>query len=353
MIEYLCMCRISPCHCVKKVTANAGRRVNMKNKIIATALAVAMLALSGCSPGPVAITVDGREVDASEYASYLDMRRYDEGSLEEERNTEQASELAIELIVTNEVIRIKCEQFGLELTEEQTAQLEADKQKLIETLGGNAAYLEYLDGMAMADRTYDKFQRTNLYYTMLYDYMAQQTEQDYTDQQLRTYFAENFGSFKYIMLATLDEIGQPLSDTDMHEAQQLAQLIYMEAVRGDTDFNTLIETYSEDMGMSAQSPGVIIDSLSVRGSEPHLQQAFAELSDGEIGGVYEGEDGLYIVQRLGTPASYYEQNRDYILQSLQTVRFEQMLDEWTQQAEVIVHDIVAEINLDNYAEYIK
>ena len=150
----------------------------MKKRSLALALlcALCLSLLCGCSPSPTAVTVGNHKVDASEYAFFLHYNRASIGAdsgtvLYSEADNTQAREAAVQQIVTNEVVRLKCEEFELELSDEQQATLAEAKAQLIENLGGKAAYLDYLNQSALTDRCYDKFQESSLYYDLLYDYI--------------------------------------------------------------------------------------------------------------------------------------------------------------------------------------
>ena len=160
---------------------------------LALCLGLMLTVLSGCSPSPTAITVGSRKVDASEYAFYLNYNRShseeDSSILYDESALTTAREAAIQQITTNEVVRIKCEELGLTLSDSQKSILEANKKQLIESLGGTAKYLEYLKQSCLTDRAYDKFQENECYYDLLYQYMLQDSESYFTDETLRQYFS--------------------------------------------------------------------------------------------------------------------------------------------------------------------
>ena len=62
----------------------------MKKRFALPACACLLALLSGCSPSPEAITVDGRDVDAAELAFYMEYNRL---NLENRTGTAQADGL--------------------------------------------------------------------------------------------------------------------------------------------------------------------------------------------------------------------------------------------------------------------
>lgn len=318
-------------------------------RFFALALALAcLLALSGCAPSPTAVTVGGRKVDASEYAFYLHYNcdAHEDASVPySDAETAAAREKALKQIVTGEIVRLKCEKYGLTLSKAATKKLKSDKAALIDSLGGKAAYVDYLRESCLTDRAYDKFQQGAVYYQMLYDYIAKKT--DYTDEALRQYFADSFLTLKYIRFPTVDESGAPLSDSALAAVRTEAESVLARAQSGE-DFDTLVQTYG---GAANGSTGMIVSKLEAIGID-YLENAFL-LDPNTVDGLYECSDGLYILERLPLDATYYEENQDYIRQSALDLAFSQKLDEWKKDAKVSVSDVVDDITLNNVHDYVK
>ncbi len=330
----------------------------MKKLTTALVLAAMLCALTGCSPSPTAITVNGRKVDVSEYAFYLNYNRTTSGEddsaiIYDQQATDDASLLAIKQIMTNELVMLKCKQFDLELSDKQKDTLAEGKQSLIDALGGKAEYVKYLEQSCLTDRAYDKFQRNSIYYEMLYDVVAQTSIEHYTDEVLRQYFAENYITVKYIRIGILDEDGEKLNQSNIEKQKELADTVLSLAQEEDANFDELMSTYNDDIIMKYSTEGMVISLLEASGGAKYLVPAFTDLKSGEIGGVYEGEDGFYIVLRMPVAASYFEANREYIMQSAIDWHFTTTLEEWLSEAKVTVGDIVKDVNLNNLREYIK
>lgn len=323
-----------------------------------TALALSALALltllSGCSPSPTVLTVGDRRVDAAEYAFYLYYNRTntDEASgtvLYTEADTAAAREAALEQIVTTEVVRLKCQELGLELSEAQKTTLERNKERLVESLGGTAAYLDYLEQTYLTDRGYDKFQANTYYYDILYTHMTQESQTQFTDEKLRQYFAGHYATVKYIYLSLLDDDGQTLDPQLYKEKTALANSLAEQAQAGDSDFDALMEQYNEDPFMTAS--GIPISEPEARSTE-YLATLF-ELEEGQVSDLVTCSDGYYILKRCPIPAGYYDENQSDIYQAALDQRFAEMLDGWKDEYTVTVRSLVEEIDLNNLREYIK
>ncbi len=323
------------------------------------ALLLLLVLLGACTPSPTAMKVDGRRIDAAEYAFYLYYNWLNLGNTADEMQTAQLDEAQMQdlhdsaqrQIVTNEIILAQCEAYDLALSDAQLDGLSEQKDALIESLGGNAAYLTYLQEAGLTDRGYDKFQQNALYYQMLYEYV--QTMEggiSYTDEELRQYFAENYSMVQYIQISTRDAQGASLGVQEKEAAYLRAQTVLALAQQEGADFSALMEMYNEQSAL-VQQGGIVLSRLEA-GDSAYLAPAF-DLPEGEVGGIYEAEDGYYVVRRMPVSAGYFEQNRDYIAQTAQDWAFSQLLEQWRGTVEVRVDALVEEMNLQNLFTYIE
>lgn len=310
--------------------------------------------LSGCSPSPTAVTVGGRKVDASEYAFYLHYNRISTGEesgtvFYDDEDTAEAKAAALEQIVTNEIVRLKCEEFGLELTEEQQASLARSKEYLIESLGGMAAYLDYLNQSLLTDRAYEKFQANNYYSELLYDYMKEDSKSYFTDEALRRYFAEHYATVKYIYISIVDDDGNRLEKEVRDNLLESALTVRDLAAAADSDFEALMTEYNQDVTMT--TAGFVLSELEAKSTEP-LETLF-DLAENEVSEVLTASDGYYILKRCPVSAAYYDEHQTDIFEAACDDRFEDSMTVWKTEYEVVVSKVVDKINLSNLAEYVK
>ncbi len=326
----------------------------MLKRIASLALTVLLLtALTGCAPSPTAICVGDRKVDASEYAFYLYYNRVNTGEesgtvLFDATATEIAREVALDQIITNEVVRLKCEEHGLELSDAQKTTLSLNKERLIESLGGKAAYLKYLGESYLTDRAYDKFQSNAYYYDMLYTHTAQENKPNLTDEKLRRYFSEHYATVKYIYFGLLDEEGERLDRVSRDEKLANAQEVLKLARAEGADFDALMAKYNEDPSMTR---GFHISEQEARSTD-HLTTLF-DLEENGVSDILDYSDGYYILKRCPISAVYYDENQTDIYQAALDDSFARMLDEWIAEYEVKIEKIVDEIDLSNVGDYVK
>ena len=313
-----------------------------------------LMCFSGCSPSPTALTVGGRKVDASEYAFFLHANRVlgdGDGETGLLGLLSAAREGAVDQIVTSEVIRIKCRELNLALSDENRDALKNDKASLKALMGGDAAYLEYLTDNALTDRCYDKFCETTYYYQMLYAYVTEELDKElYVDETLRKYFAENYILVKYIRISDLDEEGYPLDVNLSAQQRQTANMVHARLSQGAA-FDEMMDGFNDDPVMTDSPQGLVLSLAEAQGRD-YLLAAFG-LKAGQVSDVLRWRDGYYIVKRVELSVGYFETNRAQILQSAKDFNFQARLDGWKAEAVVKVKKIVDEITLDNLMEYVK
>ena len=360
----------------------------MKKRFALPACACLLALLSGCSPSPEAITVDGRDVDAAELAFYMEYNRLNlenrtgtaqaDGTYDEQ-TTQQVKEESLDQIVTAEVVLIQQDSYqvtenriyteqdtfqlgesaavridtdGLELTDADEKALKENKDALIEEHGGTAGYLEFLQASAMTDRVYDKFQANVYYYDKLYNYLVgDEGEYAYSDEELRQFFADHYAQVQYIRFSLLDDQGEPLSDSEAAAQLEEAQRVLRLAQTPGCNFTALLGQYNDDTYMSANADGIVISHSQISGS-PQFDELLS-LENNEVGGVYEGADGYYIVKRLPLTAAYYDNNREAIQQEARDAKFNELLDGWKEDATVHTSKVYAKMDLENLWDYVK
>lgn len=326
----------------------------MKKPISVFLLCGLMLSLlCGCSPSPTAVTVGGSKVDASEYAFYLHYNRVSTGSdsgtvLFDDKDNQAAREAAVEQILTNEVMRLKCKEFGLELSDTQTATLKKAKEQLIESLGGSKAYLDYLKQSLLTDRTYDKFQENSYYSTLLYNYMMQDSESYYTDESLRQYFNGHYATVKYIFFSFIEEDGEEMDEETREGILEQARSVARLAQAPDADFDALMTRYNEDVSMTGGFPISMLEAASTE-----YLTTFFDLEENQVSEPVIQSDGCYVLKRCPVPAGYYDENQRDIFLAACNDRFEQSMTQWKTEYPVKLFRITEEINLNNLAEYVK
>lgn len=331
----------------------------IKKLMVPVLVFLLVLSLFSCSPSPTAMSVGKNKVDASEYAYYLNhnglsLDAHNSGTTVLSQNDllARAHEQAQLQITNSEIIRLKCDQLGLELSDEQKDQLKEEKEALIESLGGKAAYLEYLNENMLTDRLYDKLQEYNHYYSMLYEHVSSDPANGVgSDQELRQFFADNYIQVKFIRMSTLDENGDLLDEERLNVLTAKASEVLTQINNGTMTFDDALNQHNDDPVM-AQSPGGIVISKQDATLHEYSADAFA-MSDGEVSSVKLYSDGYYIITKMSAPANYFDEHRDKIVIDAADWAFSNFLELSKSSTAVSVSGICQKMNFENLAEYVK
>lgn len=323
----------------------------MKKYILVIFVILLALSLFSCSASPTAIRVGDNKVDASEYAYYLNYNRLNLDMTvsgtnipAEEELLAQAREQAKRHIITAEIVRIKCDELGIELTKEQKEEMRDEKDALIDSFGGLSGYLDYLNENALTDRLYDKIQENNYYYSMLYDYVKGLDASNGSDQQLRQFFAENYINVKYIRFPTVNDEGEPLDEEELASVLSVAETTLEQINGGQLTFDAAMEGREGESGITL--------SLQDASTAEYSADAFA-LAENAVGGVYTYSDGYYILQRLSPDLSYFEMNREVVEIAAGDKAFNDYIAAAESTLNISENSVCKKINFSNIMDYVK
>ena len=346
-----------------------------KTKLLSVALALVLLC--GCTPAaqptptpsaqsddlaylaaglrkdhPVA-TVDGVSVTAGEYLFWLTnsiaMRQYYGYLSTDAAWAAMAEELksdALDTAVHYAVIRTKVKDYGIELTAEQTQQMEEELAEAIEQLGGEEAFLGELDMMCMDREGYLALNRVSYLYRALQDKMAEEGMIEVTQADIDNFvtdYIETNGLYgaKHILISTRRETEngyEEFSDAEKAEAYQLAwNLRDQLAQSGDSEelFDELMNQFSED-GRDPETGALYSDGyrLVFAGQMvPEFEAGALALEVGQIGDIVQTDYGYHIIMRIDLDMELLEQ---FAAQSVtESYKMGLLSQEWVDQAQVV------------------
>lgn len=316
------------------------------------ALILALLCLSGCRVSPYVIRVGAERIDAAEAAFYLHADRELAESLGEDLTDHGVRSSifqdALDQISTASVIRQRCKELGLELTQEARQSISENKAALQEQLGGAAGYLAWLQQSYMTDRLYDKLQEGNYYYEVLQNHVSAQLEQDpRSDELLRQFFAENYTRVRYIRISRLDEYGSPYPEEEQNTRLEQAKSLLLQIWEGG-DFDVLMTQWNDDPQMEE---GPMAVSRSQAQDTDYLSGLF-DLELNKPAGVYLAQDGYYILERLPLAANYYDENLENIFHDALDAWFENYIREAKETYGVSITADYKKLDLDDLARYV-
>lgn len=310
--------------------------------LLVCALAVSLCA---CVTSPTAVKVNGSSVDASEVAFYLHANR-NEGKLADVKAA------ALEQIATAELVRQKCKSMKLSLSKEQEKTLEQEKKDLVESLGGTAAYLDYLNSSYLTDRGYDKFQENTLYYQLLYNAILEKNKDTFTSEYLRQYFSSNYIAVQYIAVSRLDNDGNLLSKEEDDAQLAKAEAALSAMMAADANISAIIEEYNEDPEMMGLTEPMVLPRSIVQDDYEFLLPAF-ELGIGDFDGIYTTDEGYYILIRYAVSANYYSEHQEEIYYNAVDSAFMAQMEAWKKSSTITTTKVFDKMNLENLSDYLK
>ena len=307
-----------------------------------------VLMLTGCVASPTVVTVNGTKIDASEFAFYLnyEFMAYDDVSKVTPEELDKLKESALENAVINTIVAQKCKEFDLKISEEELKTLKSLKEDFIYELGGSAKYLEFLKQSAMNDRVYTKSQKTPYYQKMLLSYLTEDKNVPqsiaFTDETLRQYFSENYVKVKYILFSTLSDEGISMETQEYEEMERFVKAVTEGAREPGKDFDLLIEKYNDDEKMILQPEGFVYSKTEVL--DEGIFAKVLELEENEIGGPYATANGFYIIKCYPVDAGYFDTHHEEILNTAIEERYNALLKDWRNSANIKISDVYKDIN---------
>ncbi|GAB2045628.1 peptidylprolyl isomerase [Agathobaculum sp. TL06] len=310
---------------------------------------------------PVVMTVNGDEVRAEEFATYMiyNMKYYENmysqygmmGLWSDDSSAEMLGVMmpgfAKDQAVYSRVVLEQFEKAGLELSYSNQKELSTLRKDTIDQAGGYDGYLQKIAQLGFNDQTYMNFLYITQCYSALNEYYYGSDGIDKpTDEELMEHFRDNYISAKHILILTVDPSTGETLRTD-EEARALAQSI-LDRINAGEDFDALMNEYSEDGGLEGNPDGYIFTEGEM--VTPFYEGAKA-LAEGEVSDLVKSDYGYHIIQRtaLDYENQFINYQADLATQMGRTM--DALLSQWMTEAEVETTDVYDEINYKNVYDY--
>ena len=285
---------------------------------------------AGISPDEELLTVNGTPVNADLALYWLGMSCSNFMSqygyfglsladvIDEEGATfgDQMRDSAVTIGAYNILIQKKAAELGCLPTDEQIA--EAKERMMAE---GEENYEMMKTAFGLTDETMEYLYLSNSYYENVLDVVVPTA----TDEMLNNYAYQA----KHILLKTIDDSQQPLSDEEIAKKKKQAEDFLAQLQAADdleAKFDELMNEYSED-GRNEDGALAAPDGYTaVLGDMvPEFEEGALALKPGEISGLVETSYGYHIILRgeVEDIQSYADECREYHLDD----ELEAMLDE--------------------------
>lgn len=281
----------------------------------------------------------------SYYMAYLESMGYD-------LNLEASSDLAdylksdaLNTCIQYGLIAAKMEELECSLSQDQVNALESNITLYKAMAGGEEAFNETLRQTGLDYDTYYLLSAVSYYVTALQEQLF---PDDPTDEELKTYIEENDVLYaKHILLMTIDpSTNLVLDEATVTQKKTTAEDI-LKQLRASTDpvtdFDALMNRYSDDTGLQAYPDGYIFTANEM---VQEFETATRNLEYGQISDLVESSFGYHIILRLN-PA-----DADEVITSCQSARMDEQISTWLEQSDIILSDEFGNLDpVDFYNKY--
>lgn len=299
--------------------------------------------------GQTALTVNGQEIAAGEYAAnYLYSKLMMEQMMAQygisdpwegdaaDAYKEQVAEQARKSTELLYIIPAQFEAAGLELTAEESAGIENASLPGLAELGFTAELSERLARCSIMIQRLDEH------------YFGEGGIMSPEESEIEDYFQQHYYRAKHILVSARDESGQPIEDdAELAKLEQKAQELAQRAAAGE-DFDALVREYGEDPGMSANPDGYqFTDGEMVA----EFQNATAALAENAISAPVRSDFGWHIIQRLPLQPEGRAEAHSAIVTALTGMNMDRLMDQWIAEADIQEAPLFAEITFDTVKSY--
>jgi foldase protein PrsA len=203
------------------------------------------------------------------------------------------------------------------------------------------SYKQYIDYMKMQYSQYEQllqmigYTEKALKQQMQTEYVVQKLIETApasfmaTDAEIKSYYETNKEEFKYdglkakhILISTVDENGNPLSDDKKAELKKVVDDIYNQIKKG-ADFDLLMNEFGEDPGVKSNPDGYVFTKGDM---VKEFEEAAYALEVGQVSEPVLSDYGYHII-KLIDKIEYipYEDVKEEILNKLSTEKVEEMV----------------------------
>lgn len=313
------------------------------------------------SDAPVVMTINGSEVKADEFASYmLYMMKYYEqmygaygmtGMWDDPNSAAMMGpampEMARSQAMFVHIVQQKFDEAGLTLSAQEKKKLSDDRRMAIKNLGGKQAYLDRIAEFGFNDQFYDNYMVASACFAQLDEYYFGENGVALpSDEELLQYFKDNYLAAKHILIQTMDAQGNQVRSEE--EAKAEAQQV-LDRLNGGEAFDAVMQEKSEDPGLAGNPDGYTFTEGDMM---PAFYEAAKALGEGETSGLVKTDYGYHIIQRV--PVDYEGQLENYRSAIVMGMgkNIDELMNEWISEADVQTteaYDLVTYETVYDYA----
>ena len=306
------------------------------------------------------LTVNGDAVTADEYWGYMlyNMQYYasmyaqmgltDLWSNEDMAKSLGASmpEAAEQQAIYARVVMQKFNELGLKLSYNEQKEMASVRRNSIANTTKDA-YLNQIAQFGFSDQTYQNFMYISQCYQALNDYyFGENGVNTPSDEDIQKYYEDNYITAKHILITTVDPASGETKRTD-EEAKKEAQSI-LDRINAGEDFDTLMNQYSEDTGLSNNPNGYTF-------TEGQMVTEFYDgakaLAEDEVSELVKSSYGYHIIKRVKLDDSQLDNFKSDIISAI-SGSMDELLQQWMDEAQVETTDLYSTITYENVYDYL-
>ena len=306
------------------------------------------------------LTVNGDAVTADEYSGYMlyNMQYYasmyaqmgltDLWSNEDMAKSLGASmpEAAEQQAIYARVVMQKFNELGLKLSYNEQKEMASVRRDSIANTSKDA-YLNQIAQFGFSDQTYQNFMYISQCYQALNDYyFGENGVNTPSDEDIQKYYEDNYITAKHILITTVDPASGETKRTD-EEAKKEAQSI-LDRINAGEDFDTLMNQYSEDTGLSNNPNGYTF-------TEGQMVTEFYDgakaLAEDEVSELVKSSYGYHIIKRVKLDDSQLDNFKSDIVSAI-SGSMDELLQQWIDEAQVETTDLYSTITYENVYDYL-
>ncbi len=306
------------------------------------------------------LTVNGDAVAADEYSGYMlyNMQYYASmyaqmGLTDLWSNKDMAKSLGASMPEAAEqqaiyarVVMQKFNELGLKLSYNEQKEMASVRRNSIANTGKDA-YLNQIAQFGFSDQTYQNFMYISQCYQALNDYyFGENGVNTPSDEDIQKYYEDNYITAKHILITTVDPASGETKRTD-EEAKKEAQSI-LDRINAGEDFDTLMNQYSEDTGLSNNPNGYTF-------TEGQMLTEFYDgakaLAEDEVSELVKSSYGYHIIKRVKLDDSQFDNFKSDIVSAI-SGSMDELLKQWIDEAQVETTDLYSSITYENVYDYL-
>ena len=306
------------------------------------------------------LTVNGDAVAADEYSGYMlyNMQYYASmyaqmGLTDLWSNKDMAKSLGASMPEAAEqqaiyarVVMQKFNELGLKLSYNEQKEMASVRRNSIANTTKDD-YLNQIEQFGFSDQTYQNFMYISQCYQALNDYyFGENGVNTPSDEDIQKYYEDNYITAKHILITTVDPASGETKRTD-EEAKKEAQSI-LDRINAGEDFDTLMNQYSEDTGLSNNPNGYTF-------TEGQMVTEFYDgakaLAEDEVSELVKSSYGYHIIKRVKLDDSQLDNFKSDIVSAI-SGSMDELLKQWIDEAQVETTDLYSSITYENVYDYL-